>query len=255
MITSDQIYLLSKRYTIDEFSIMREYIQIIFLTELFAQKSSDRLFFKGGTALRLLYNSFRFSEDLDFTSLITEEKQLILLLEKSTKEAELQVPGISLRKIQTENTGLSGFLQYKSDELKYPLNIHLDFSFREKPLTSRESILETLFPISSYPLIRHLEAEEILAEKVRALVTRTKGRDFFDMWFLLSKQIPLNWKMIEQKMQYYDKTISRNDVQKKIQATDIKKITQDLGKFLPLSQRKIVGSLKESLLEKLRLQT
>src|SRR3989338_2183614 len=107
MITEDQIRALSKHYSIDEFSIMREYIQIIFLTELFAQKSSDRIFFKGGTALRLLYNSLRFSEDLDFTSLITNTNQLNVLLEKATKEAGLQVPGISLKKIQRDVVGLT----------------------------------------------------------------------------------------------------------------------------------------------------
>jgi len=37
------------------------------LSHLYAQTGSDALAFKGGTALRLLYGSPRFSEDLDFT--------------------------------------------------------------------------------------------------------------------------------------------------------------------------------------------
>jgi len=47
--------------------IYREYCQNIFLSFLYQQKKSKQLLFKGGTALRIVYNSPRYSEDLDFT--------------------------------------------------------------------------------------------------------------------------------------------------------------------------------------------
>ena len=251
MITAEQIQDLSKRLNIDRFTVIREYLQIVFLSNLYSQKETDKIFFKGGTALRLLYNSFRFSEDLDFTSLISGEK-LLKLLDNAFKNTKLTIPHVTLKRIQTDKMCLTGFLSFKTPDLKFPLNIHLDFSFREKPLTKKETILETLFPIGPYPIIIHLEAEEILAEKIRALMTRAKGRDLFDIWFLFTKQETINWKMVNTKMQYYKKEISTEDLVKKIKSFNSKKMAQDLGKFLPLQQRNITDQLKDILLEKIK---
>src|ERR1035441_10085199 len=48
-------------------NIVREYAQHLFLAELYQLAGSEKLLFKGGTALRIIYNSPRFSEDLDFS--------------------------------------------------------------------------------------------------------------------------------------------------------------------------------------------
>lgn len=56
---------------IDVQQLIREEVELAFLNRLFASPLSDRLIFKGGTALRLVYASPRFSEDLDFS--VTDE--------------------------------------------------------------------------------------------------------------------------------------------------------------------------------------
>ena len=61
---------LSKKLNIDLFTIYREYLQLLFLKYFYNQKETDKVYFKGGTALRFLFGSFRFSEDLDFTTLL-----------------------------------------------------------------------------------------------------------------------------------------------------------------------------------------
>src|SRR3990167_7676647 len=48
-------------------NIVREYAQHLFLAELYQLPGSEKLLFKGGTALRIVYGSPRFSEDLDFS--------------------------------------------------------------------------------------------------------------------------------------------------------------------------------------------
>ena len=48
-------------------NIVREYVQHLFLTELYQLPESEKLLFKGGTALRIIFDSPRFSEDLDFS--------------------------------------------------------------------------------------------------------------------------------------------------------------------------------------------
>ncbi len=250
MISKDQIQELSQKFAIDEFSVVREYLQILFLSALYEQKESSKIYFKGGTALRLLLNSFRFSEDLDFTSLISNG-EIRKLLAKSIKKINLIVPEVELKQVKTNINSLTGFLRYKTNELKFPLNIHMEFSLREKPLTEKDVVLETLFPVSPYPIIKCLSWEEILAEKIRALMHRAKGRDLFDIWYLLSKGKEIDWKMVNKKMAFYNKRISLDDLVDKISKFDQKKLKLDLGKFLPLNQRRIAEHIKEMLLGKL----
>ena len=47
MITKDQIKNLSKTFQIDEFSIFREYLQLVFLSYLYQEKYANKIFFKG----------------------------------------------------------------------------------------------------------------------------------------------------------------------------------------------------------------
>lgn len=47
-------------------AILREYLQVKILSIIFSLPESGKLCFIGGTSLRLVYNSQRFSEDLDF---------------------------------------------------------------------------------------------------------------------------------------------------------------------------------------------
>ena len=251
MISKEQIRELAQKFAIDEFSVIREYLQILFLSELYEQKESSKIHFKGGTALRLLLNSFRFSEDLDFTSLNTPD-EIKRVLAKVIREINLVVPGAELRQVKTNINSLTGFLRYKTDEMKFPLNIHLEFSLREKPLTEKNMVLETLFPVSPYPIVKCLSWEEILAEKIRALMHRAKGRDLFDIWYLLSKGTEIDWIMADKKMSFYKKRVTREDVLSKINSFDQKMLKLDLGKFLPLNQRKIAMLIKELLMEKLK---
>ena len=69
MISPEGVKQLSTRYQTNPLTIAREYAQHCFLSEFYKSKESDRLLFKGGTALRLIYQSPRYSEDLDFTGI------------------------------------------------------------------------------------------------------------------------------------------------------------------------------------------
>jgi predicted nucleotidyltransferase component of viral defense system len=251
MINKEQIRELSQKFAIDEFSVIREYLQILFLSGLYEQRESSRIYFKGGTALRLLINSFRFSEDLDFTSLIPAD-EIKKILTKIIRKINLVMPDVELRQVKTNINSLTSFLRYKTDEMKFPLNIHLEFSLREKPLTEKDVVLETLFPVSPYPIVKCLSWEEILAEKIRALMHRAKGRDLFDIWYLMSKGTKIDWIMVNKKMAFYNKKVVPEDVVSKIRGFDRKMLKLDLGKFLPVTQRKIAENIKEMLFEKLR---
>jgi predicted nucleotidyltransferase component of viral defense system len=97
----------------------------------------------------------------------------------------------------------------------------------------------------------HLAAKEILAEKIRALIIRGKGRDVFDLWYLLSKRIVIDWNLVNLKMSFYDKKTDVKELTNIIKGISDKEIKKDLTKFLPLNQRTTVAKVKIWLMEKL----
>ena len=72
MITKDQIHQYAKTLKTNEVTAFREYLQYIFLSVLYQHKSSGQVYFKGGTAIHIIYKAPRFSEDLDFSTQIEE---------------------------------------------------------------------------------------------------------------------------------------------------------------------------------------
>ena len=100
-------------------------------------------------------------------------------------------------------------------------------------------------------MVVHLDAEELLAEKTRAILTRSKGRDYFDFWYLLSKGIPLREDYIREKMKWYGKDYRQEDLTEIIAAAKEKDLYNDLARFLPKHYRQTVTDLKKNILQKL----
>jgi predicted nucleotidyltransferase component of viral defense system len=238
MITESQAKELAKFYQIDEFTIKREYLQLIFLSYLFREKESEKIFFKGGTAIRFLFGSPRFSEDLDFSTTYSKEKikQIVKKLESLLKKELL---GLKILFLYSGKEGERYRIKYQDKDLKYPLVIRLDFYIVKKIRKTEVSPLITKFPIAVFPLISHLSPSEILKEKIDALSTRGKGRDFFDVWFLLEKGVKT------------DKKINKKLLIQKINRYPTEKLNRDLDKFLPLSQRGIGKMMKRRLIEEI----
>jgi predicted nucleotidyltransferase component of viral defense system len=251
MITTEQISELAKRWKIDQFSILREYVQTLFLFHLFNLKDSEDVYFKGGTSIRLLLNSFRFSEDLDFSSTL-DVKPLSRLLENTLSGLSRELSNISMAPLKLKRHSLVSRIKFTVQELVHPLSVHLEVSLREKPIMPQSGVLETLYPISPYPIIRHLGWEEILAEKIRACLIRAKSRDLFDIWYLLSKETPLNWDLVNKKMAYYNKVVQPQELINRIERLGPLDVVKDLAKFLPATHRSMLKGLKSSLLAKLK---
>ena len=62
MISHDALRALATQSQTTELNIRREYCQHLFLSYFYQQPLTDQVYFKGGTALRMLYHSPRFSE-------------------------------------------------------------------------------------------------------------------------------------------------------------------------------------------------
>jgi len=235
MITKEQIYFLAKEKKINETVIFREYLQLLFLQELYSQNQSKNIFFKGGTALHLIYGSPRFSEDLDFTVEMEKEK-FFGFIQKVFLSLSKKEP-ISFKK-RNSIAGKRFLLTAEPSILPYKTFVNLDFSFREKVLEPQKSIIETKFPVIFTSYIYHLSKEEIFAEKIRALFTRGKGRDLYDLWYLTNQGVLLKEKLIRKKLRYYHlKNIKKEEMLKKIKKFSKKDFVLDLRPLVPINQR------------------
>ena len=92
-----------------------------------------------------------------------------------------------------------------------------------------------------------MQEQEVLSEKIRALMTRRKARDVYDVWFLLNKGVKFNVKIINEKLSYYnlkwdvkifEKRILDN---KKIWKTELKPLLNSVPDF---------ESVKKEIMEK-----
>lgn len=134
MITQRQLEELSQEFGIDKFTVFREYLQLVFLNNLYKEKESERIYFKGGTCLHFLYNSPRFSEDLDFSTTFSK-KVSQKLLQKVIKNVQKEIPGTNLVFVYSDKKSLRYKIQYQAEEFKYPQTFRIDFSF-EKPFSN-----------------------------------------------------------------------------------------------------------------------
>ena len=53
MITTEQVNQLAKQFQIDQLSVVREYIQLLVLNQLYQYEEGNKIYFKGGTVLRV----------------------------------------------------------------------------------------------------------------------------------------------------------------------------------------------------------
>lgn len=247
MINSQDLQKLSNELGIDKFTILREFIQITFLNNLYSYPEAKKLVFKGGTALRFFTNSPRFSEDLDFTSNLSQE-EIILLTNKVIKSLKTDFDDIEIKNMESIS-GISRKIYVGTDISSQKLTIKLDFSEREEVINSKIGIIKTNLPIISTTPIIYLDPEEIFAEKIRAISTRNKGRDLFDLWFLIQNNYKPSMDLIQKKLDFYKEKFNKNEITKKVSEWDEKQLINDINKFLPIKDRKIIPEIKRLALE------
>ncbi len=238
MITLDQIKELSKRYNTNESVIAREYVQLTFLKELYTSSLSKGIYFKGGTALRLIYGGKRFSEDLDFTVSI-DEAGFIEGINKIFESLSASYP-YQIKEKKTL-TGKTYLLTANINGFSSPLYVRLDFSMRESVIEPIESILKTEYPIIIQSFISTLSKNEILAEKIRAIMTRNKHRDFYDIWLLLEIGAKLDVDLINKKLAYYDEVFSKDKLLESLNKFNKNDFIVDLRPFVPINERAKLG--------------
>ncbi|MEK9143331.1 MAG: nucleotidyl transferase AbiEii/AbiGii toxin family protein [Patescibacteria group bacterium] len=231
----DQVLHFARVLKTNEFTAFREYIQYLFLNVLYSHPVSSRVYFKGGTAIHIIYHAPRFSEDLDFTSHITGDAFSDLITDTFSHLTQSERLVFKERKTIT---GKRYMLATTNITDLPPVYVNLDFSFREKVLQPERSIIQTTFPILFTEFVSHLSQEEMFAEKIRAIATRKKGRDLYDLWYLSTRGVKLNENLVQQKLSYYHKDpITGMDILKRCEDFSERDFVQDLRPFVPIPER------------------
>ncbi|MBU0628586.1 MAG: nucleotidyl transferase AbiEii/AbiGii toxin family protein [Nanoarchaeota archaeon] len=213
----------------------KDYFQEIILFILYSEFGKE-LVFKGGTALTKCYGFDRFSEDLDFTAAVKKDFNTIIsnglknyFLEFTAKEKETDGSNNLIYRI-------NGPL-YVGQE-NSTCKISLDISIREKaklPALIKRIGLH-IEEIPSFD-VSVMDEKEILAEKVRAIITRNKARDLYDIYYLLKKGIKKDYKIIEDKLNFYsvkfDKALFKKSVilKKVIWSSELKHLVKSVPDF------------------------
>jgi len=176
-------------------NILREYLQYKILEILFNSNSSRKLFFIGGTSLRIVHNLNRFSEDLDFDSFSLEKDEFIALSEEIKKNLELEGYNIEIKcvfkgayRIYVRFLNVlyrEGISRRKEERLMIQVDSepHHYIYRPDRFILNKFDVFTTI--LTAPP-------DVLLSMKISALLNRkrTKARDIYDILFLFGKTEP-----------------------------------------------------------------
>ena len=171
---------------IDVQQVIREEVELVFLKGLFESSISDKLIFKGGTALRLLYESPRFSEDLDFSLIdkieYKEFKSIITDIVKSDDS-------FSIRDLASKYYTHLAEIRIKEpwQDIAFSVKIEVSKKIIEKEDASYINALAKSMTTNISVMVKAFALEQILKDKLRTIEERKMPRDIFDIWFICQK--------------------------------------------------------------------
>lgn len=256
----------------EELNALKEIYQEIALAGLARSNFFKLAAFQGGTALRIVHQLKRFSEDLDFV-LLNESSTFRWQSYLKAIEVEFSSFGVKLEiKERAEAKGAikTAFLKedsfarileltydrLPSDEQKITIKLEVDV---RPPAGSR---FEDVFLTYPYPfpiLIQDLPS--LFASKCHALLCRhyVKGRDWFDFLWYLSRNIQVNYTLLKnalyQSGPYKEKDISyskewlQEALKEKASSLDWQIVRRDVENFLFADERRFVENWNKELFQ------
>jgi len=234
MITRRALEELARKQKLSLGNAEKDYLLDLVLRSI-AQHYLNTLIFKGGTCLYKFHALPRFSEDLDFSgikmidindfikNIIKDlEKEGVYAVEHHRKEPYNSV----LITLQVKGPLLSGNPSSFA-------SVGIDINFKSEvvlPIEQKKYV--SIYPDIGEISIFGMKPEEMSAEKIRALLTRFKARDLFDIYFLINQDIWASSELIQTKMSYYQEVFS------------LQKILNRIDTFKPIWDKEISGLTK-----------
>ena len=183
--------------------ILREYLQVLILKEISRNKYGKKLFFTGGTYLRLVHGLKRFSEDLDYNtktlSAIEFENLLNTVindLKKSGFKAELNYKhwgnifcaNLVFPGVENIYNVVSRYSKQKGITIKVETN---------RPKWKLKSETQVVSGFGEFFPYICTEKGALFADKIDAVSKKKRGRHVYDLMFMLSNKFPINTNVLK----------------------------------------------------------
>lgn len=217
--------------------ILKEYVLLMILDFLATSKYTKKIVFIGGTNLRLIKGIDRFSEDLDFDCKnfseeeFTEMSQAVLVfLQRSGLKAEARekasekLTAFRSRIFFPELLFELGLSAYKEERFLIKLESQ-NQGFVYRPKMVNISGCGFFFPFPVPP------DDVLCAMKLSALLSRAKGRDFYDAMFLLAQTSP-SYSYLTQKHNIHNLAELKVKLTATINKVDMKHKAKDFEHLL-----------------------
>ena len=230
-------------------SLLREYLQYKILEIIYTSDFAGELVFLGGTALRIIYNNQRFSEDLDFDNQSLSQEEFVELSNLVKKGLEMRGFTVEIKNVFKEAfrcyikfPGLlhtQGLSPYEKEKIVIQIDTTpQDFDFDPE--------VRTLDKFDVYLKILVTPTDIILAQKIYTIFNRQKmkGRDFFDVDFLISNQcVEPNFAYLEQKLNIKNEAELKSRLKNKLREVDFEKLSFEVERFLfnPDHKERVLG--------------
>ena len=227
-------------------NILREYLQYKILEILFDSKYANKLAFMGGTSIRIIYGSNRFSEDLDFDNFDLTQEEFKELSETIQNRLTLEGHAVEIKtvfknafhsriaflNILYEN----GISKHKNEKLM----IRLD---TEPQRTEYEPDKTIINKFDVFTRINVVPNDILLAQKLFAILNRKRamGRDIYDAIFLFGRTRP-DFGYLRSKANINHQADLKKRLLSRCEELDFEKLSRDLKPFLtnPSDTKKIL---------------
>lgn len=229
--------------------VEKDYFQHIILGAI-SRKMAGLLVFKGGTALQKTGLLTRFSEDLDFT--ITGRVSLDKLKVTASTAIESYNYVVDLDNLIEDERTLGFRLRIQGPlfrDRRGICTIRIEASRREEvslPPRSAE-INPPYYDILPY-VLEVMNLEEIAAEKIRAIYTRDRARDLYDLYRLIESGTQIREDLAQEKLRFYEKRYRKREFLRRC-ASISRKWQGELGSLLESVPAKdeALGTIKNAL--------
>lgn len=217
--------------------IIREYLQYKILEIVFESDYANKLAFLGGTCLRIVHNNSRFSEDLDFDNFNLSSQDFNKITQVVRVGLEKLGYQVEMRNVEKgayhcyirfpELLYREGLTNHKEEKILIQLDTEShNFDYQaEKPILNK---FDVFTQISATP------KDLLLAQKFYAVMNRkrNKGRDFFDIVFLLGQDQTPNYDYLDAKIGVKTPEALRKMVIDKCETLDMQEMAKDVQPFL-----------------------
>lgn len=222
--------------------------QQVILAGLYQGGFFDKAAFYGGTCLRIFHGLQRFSEDMDFSLLESNDDfNFIQYFQPIIDEFAAIGRHVEIKKKDKRNFGKveSAFLKDNTDvydvsfqtEKSIKIKIEVDtnppllFSTEQKLLLEPRSFMTRCFTLPD------LYAGKMHALVYRAWKNRVKGRDWYDFEWYVRHKVPLDFNHLQERIKEFNgceksKEEFLDDLRNRLASADINQVKADVLPFI-----------------------